>query len=73
MRSSPGAIHLVSFNPIARSSRLNSDIEAQIRARWNQLTKPPGSLGKLEDLVVRYGAIRRDPLPSIGRRAMFIV
>ncbi len=51
---------------------MKSEIEAQVRARWNQLTKPPGSLGRLEDLVVRYCGIRSDAAPSLARRAMFI-
>jgi nicotinate-nucleotide--dimethylbenzimidazole phosphoribosyltransferase len=51
---------------------LSSEIEARARARWNRLTKPPGSLGRLEDLVVRYCGIRGDVDPSLARRAMFL-
>jgi nicotinate-nucleotide--dimethylbenzimidazole phosphoribosyltransferase len=36
------------------------------------LTKPPGSLGRLEDLVVRYCGIRGTPAPPLDRRALFV-
>jgi len=33
--------------------------------RNSQLTKPPGALGRLEDLAIWYASWRRDPRPSI--------
>ncbi len=42
------------------------------RARQNQLTKPPGSLGRLEDLGVRLAAIQRKLKPSLGPAAVVI-
>jgi nicotinate-nucleotide--dimethylbenzimidazole phosphoribosyltransferase len=41
-------------------------------ARLNSLTKPRGSLGRLEDIVRRYAAIRRDPEARFGRGAIVV-
>jgi nicotinate-nucleotide--dimethylbenzimidazole phosphoribosyltransferase len=43
-----------------------------IRERWNNLTKPPGSLGQLEELVIRYGVIRGEAMPAMPRKGMYI-
>ncbi len=36
--------------------------ETELRARIDDLAKPPGSLGRVEDLAVRLGALREGPL-----------
>src|SRR5208282_5409636 len=41
-------------------------------ARLNSLTKPPRSLGHLEELVRRYAAIRRDESARSGRGAIAV-
>ena len=41
-------------------------------ARLNSLTKPPGSLGYLEELVRRYAAIRHDESVKPGRGAIAV-
>ncbi len=41
-------------------------------ARLNSLTKPPGSLGYLEELVRRYAAIRHDESVKSGRGAIAV-
>lgn len=41
-------------------------------ARLNSLTKPPHSLGHLEELVRRYAAIRRDESVKSGRGAIAV-
>ena len=43
-----------------------------IRERWNNLTKPPGSLGQLEELVIRYAVFRGEAMPALPRKGMFI-
>jgi nicotinate-nucleotide--dimethylbenzimidazole phosphoribosyltransferase len=50
----------------------NAALAAQIEARWNNLTKPPGSLGQLETLVTRYALIRGNAMPSLTSKAMYI-
>ncbi len=46
------------MNPIRIPSVENAQLEQTIRSRLDMLTKPPGSLGFLEDIVVRYGLCR---------------
>jgi nicotinate-nucleotide--dimethylbenzimidazole phosphoribosyltransferase len=50
------------------------DSEAAQRAgiRLDSLTKPRGSLGRLEEMVRRYAAIRHDPQASFGRGAIAV-
>jgi len=38
---------------------------ARAQERLDSLTKPPGSLGRLEELAARYVAIRQDPMPEL--------
>src|SRR5262249_50435023 len=38
----------------------------------DSLTKPPGSLGRLENLALQLGLIQQTDAPSIGRKAMMI-
>jgi nicotinate-nucleotide--dimethylbenzimidazole phosphoribosyltransferase len=45
---------------------------AEAAARLNSLTKPPGSLGYLEEIVARYAAIRRDGGAARGRGAIAV-
>ena len=47
-------------------------LEARIRARLDSLTKPQGSLGRLEDLALQLGLIQATETPQIGRKAMLI-
>ena len=48
------------------------NIENAIRQRWDALTKPRGSLGRLEDAIVQLGEIQRTVIPRLDRRAMFV-
>jgi nicotinate-nucleotide--dimethylbenzimidazole phosphoribosyltransferase len=56
-----------SIRPIA-----DAPLEARLRARLDSLTKPPGSLGRLEDLVVHLGLIQSTENPHITRKAMIV-
>jgi nicotinate-nucleotide--dimethylbenzimidazole phosphoribosyltransferase len=47
-------------------------LEARIRARLDSLTKPQGSLGRLEELALQLGLIQGTETPQIGRKAMMI-
>src|SRR5689334_16651811 len=50
----------------------NDELRAAIQARWNNLTKPPGSLGQLEHLGARYAMIRGEPMPRLQSKAMYV-
>ena len=46
---------------------LDQEAGAAIRARDVQLTKPPGSLGRLEELVVWLGSVQAKTIPTASR------
>lgn len=48
------------------------ELEGRIRRRLDSLTKPVGSLGKLEDVVLQVGLIQGTDMPSVGRKAMLL-
>jgi nicotinate-nucleotide--dimethylbenzimidazole phosphoribosyltransferase len=48
------------------------ELEARIRARLDSLTKPPGSLGRLEELALQLGLIQATDMPRLGRKAMIV-
>src|SRR5437763_5918184 len=43
------------------------------RMRQQQLTKPAGSLGRLEDIAVQFAGITGHPVPSIQQKAVIIM
>lgn len=43
------------------------------RARQDQLTKPQGSLGVLEELSVKLAGIQGDPLPAVSRKVIIVM
>ena len=45
----------------------------QARARQNSLTKPPGSLGRLEEISIQLAGMKSDPLPNVDRKAVIIM
>ena len=49
---------------------LDEGAMAQARARQNQLTKPRGSLGRLEELSVQLAGIQAKPIPQIRNKAI---
>ena len=51
---------------------LNRDALAQARARQDNLTKPPGSLGQLEEIACAVAAMQGDHLPSFERRVIVV-
>jgi nicotinate-nucleotide--dimethylbenzimidazole phosphoribosyltransferase len=50
----------------------NQYLEARVRSRLDSLTKPPGSLGRLEDVAVRFALIRGEEMPSPARKGLFV-
>jgi nicotinate-nucleotide--dimethylbenzimidazole phosphoribosyltransferase len=51
------------------------DLEAAAaaRARQDALTKPPGSLGRLEDLSIQLAAATGSPRPAVARKAVIVM
>jgi nicotinate-nucleotide--dimethylbenzimidazole phosphoribosyltransferase len=47
-------------------------LEARIRGRLDSLTKPQGSLGRLEELALQVALIQGTDMPTIGRKAMLL-
>jgi nicotinate-nucleotide--dimethylbenzimidazole phosphoribosyltransferase len=57
---------LKQIRPLDRSS------EEAARERLDSLTKPPGSLGKLEELARRIAVIQGEVPPRLGRKLLFV-
>jgi nicotinate-nucleotide--dimethylbenzimidazole phosphoribosyltransferase len=51
---------------------MKSHLEREVQDRLDFLTKPPGSLGKLEELARRYALIRGSAMPALHRKALFV-
>jgi len=49
---------------------LDEKAMAAARARQDTLTKPPGSLGRLEELSIKLAGIRGKPIPKINQTAI---
>jgi nicotinate-nucleotide--dimethylbenzimidazole phosphoribosyltransferase len=47
-------------------------LETRIRRRLDSLTKPQGSLGRLEEIALQVGLIQGTDMPAIGRKAMLL-
>ena len=57
---------------LAAAPSHDAGAEAAARARQGVLTKPPGALGRLEDLAVWYAGWRGDPRPVIARPQVIV-
>ena len=57
---------IAAIRPVDREAAIA--VDQQLKS----LTKPPDSLGHLEEIVRRYGAIRHDPSASKGRGALAV-
>ncbi len=62
------------------TERVNSNIESLDRAsmdeaksRQDSLTKPLGSLGKLEDISIQIAGIKKDARPSIDKKVIIVM
>lgn len=59
--------------PVAAMPEVSSpEIAEAIRVRWDSLTKPRGSLGVLEQSIVKLGCIQHRVMPSLGCPAIFV-
>ena len=55
---------------IAKIGPLDATAMAAAQARQNNLTKPPGSMGRLEDLSVQLAGILGQPLPCLPHKVI---
>ena len=58
---------------IARIRPLDAAAMAAARERQNNLTKPLGSLGRLEELAIRVAGIQGNPRPKLERKAVIVM
>jgi nicotinate-nucleotide--dimethylbenzimidazole phosphoribosyltransferase len=58
---------------VATIPPLNVTAMAQARERQAQLTKPPGSLGRLEEIAVQLAGITGNPRPLIKQKAVIVM
>ena len=52
---------------------IDRDMEKKARAHVDNLAKPMGSMGKLEDLYVQLAAITGDMLPCVAKRGIVVL
>lgn len=52
---------------------LDAQVIEEARARWDQLTKPLGSLGKLEEIGIRLAGIQGTVFPTVEQRAVVVM
>ncbi|MBI2868606.1 MAG: nicotinate-nucleotide--dimethylbenzimidazole phosphoribosyltransferase [Chloroflexi bacterium] len=57
-------------NVIRAIRPLDVEAMAAARARQDNLTKPPGSLGRLEELAIRLAGIQGKPAPVVKQKAI---
>lgn len=51
---------------------LDKSLGDKIQSRLDNLTKPKGSLGRLEELALKYMLIKTDPNPKIPNKSVFV-
>jgi nicotinate-nucleotide--dimethylbenzimidazole phosphoribosyltransferase len=56
---------------LARIKPVNPELLGQAQARLDNKTKPPGSLGRLEEFARRVAAISGDTSPDVSRKVVF--
>jgi nicotinate-nucleotide--dimethylbenzimidazole phosphoribosyltransferase len=58
---------------LASVTPLNDDAMETARTRQQELTKPAGSLGRLEDIAIQIAGITGQPMPKIERKAVIVM
>jgi nicotinate-nucleotide--dimethylbenzimidazole phosphoribosyltransferase len=48
------------------------DLENRVRQRLDSLTKPVGSLGRLEEIALRFALMRQEEMPSPARKGLYV-
>jgi nicotinate-nucleotide--dimethylbenzimidazole phosphoribosyltransferase len=63
---------MILYETLKRIRPLDRSSEAAAQERLDCLTKPPGSLGKLEELALRISVIQQAVPPRLGRKLLFV-
>jgi len=58
---------------ITKVGNLDERAMAEARARQDRLTKPAGSLGRLEDISVQLAGIQGRPIPQVRNKAVVVM
>jgi len=58
---------------IAQIGDLNEEAMTAAQERQNSLTKPPGSLGVLEEVAIQIAGIMGTPVPAISGKAVVVM
>lgn len=58
---------------LASIPSLDRDAMGKARTRQQELTKPAGSLGRLEDIAIQMAGITGKPLPTIEHKAVIVM
>src|SRR5262245_12993969 len=61
------------FERVARIQPLDIEAMEQARVRQQQLTKPAGSLGRLEEVAIQVAGIRQNPVPVVEGKAVIVM
>src|SRR2546421_11626136 len=58
---------------VSSVTHLDTVAMEQARSRQQQLTKPAGSLGRLEDIAIQMAGITKQPLPNVKQKTVVIM
>ncbi len=58
--------------PVPMIPELNQTVASAAVARQDRLTKPPGALGRLEELSIKLAAMTSELVPDLSRRAVLV-
>lgn len=58
---------------LAKIKPLDNAAMAKVQARLDSLTKPPGSLGRLEDMVRQYAGVTGEERPTVPAKCMVLM
>jgi nicotinate-nucleotide--dimethylbenzimidazole phosphoribosyltransferase len=70
MKQTVGTLLLDTVNRIAAPDQT---IMGAVRKKVDNLTKPPGSLGALEEMVIRLAGIQRTETPALQKKAVIVM
>lgn len=69
-----GSIHMRSLADLTGAIRpIDEEAKRKALAHLDQLTKPPGSLGKLEQIAAQLSGITGELIPQFGKKAVVVM